>query len=278
MRITINTSANSAARHFGATVSRLDDNVARLSSGTRIARATDDAAGLVVSNRLRAQVTGLRQAMRNAQDGLAVAQIVDDALGQLSDLLQRMRDLTVQAANTGVNDIAARAGIEREMTGLVAEGQRVIDQTTFGSQPLFEGTPPITGSTFLNFQVGAGATGNDRYEWQVTPMSWDALSSPAIDSASFDPELTMQELDLKYEALYKRQFETAAMTKRFETVVASLQTTSENLAVAESRLRDTDMATEMVDFTRSRVMRDASSAMLAQANRIHGNMLGLLQS
>jgi flagellin len=274
MRITINTSANSAARHFGATVSRLDDNVARLSSGTRIARATDDAAGLVVSNRLRAQVTGLRQAMRNAQDGLAVAQIVDDALGQLSDLLQRMRDLTVQAANTGVNDIAARAGIEREMAGLVAEGQRVIDQTTFGSQPLFA---PST-SSWVNFQVGAGATGNDRYEWQVTPMSWDALSSPAIDSASFDPELTMQELDLKYEALYKRQFETAAMTKRFETVVASLQTTSENLAVAESRLRDTDMATEMVDFTRSRVMRDASSAMLAQANRIHGNMLGLLQS
>lgn len=274
MRLTINTSASTAARSLGANVARLDDNVARLSSGSRIARATDDAAGLVVSNRLRAQVSGLRQAMRNAQDGLSVAQIVDDALGDLNDLLQRMRDLTVQAANTAVNDTAARAGLQQEMTALVAEGQRVIEATTFGSQPLFA---PST-SSWVNFHIGAGATGNDRYEWQVTPMSWDALGSPAIDSASFDPELTMQELDLKYESLYKRQFETAALTKRFESVVSSLQTTTENLAAAESRVRDTDMASEMVEFTRNRVMRDASSAMLAQTGRIHENLLGLLQT
>jgi flagellin len=274
MRLTINPSASTAARTYTTAAARVDDSVARMASGSRINSATDDAAGLVVSNRLRAQVSGLRQAMRNTQEGISITQIVDNALGQLADNLQRLRDLTVQAANTAVNDIAARTGIQSEMDGLIAAGQQVIAQAKYGSQPLFEGYV----SSFVDFHVGSGATSNDRVVWQVTPMAWEALWSPAVNSPSFDPEVTTMALDNMHQALWKRQFETGALRNQFEHILATLTTAADNLSWAESQLRDVDMATEMTALTTNQIVRDASSSMLAQTGRIHENLLGLLQT
>lgn len=271
MRLNLNTSGAHAARQLNATVKHLEDSVGRLSSGDRIASATDDAAGLVISNRLRAQVSGLRQAMRNAQDGLSITQIQDDAFGQMNDILLRIRDLAVRAANTAISDVGIRTGLKNEADQLVGEGRRVIERTTFGSMRLF---PGMIG-TQVELQVGSDATSNDRIA--VPLMGVGFILQPGITTEFVtEPDYSILLMDVQLDDLQQRRSQVGALTKRFESVVASLQTTSDNVAVGESRIRDVDMAAEMVGYTKHQVMRDASSAMLAQASRIHENLLGLL--
>ena len=273
MRLNLNTSGAHAARQLNATVKHLEGSVGRLSSGDRIASATDDAAGLVISNRLRAQVSGLRQAMRNAQEGLAATQIQDDALMQVTDVLLRMRDLAVKAANTAIYDTAAKSVLQQELSQLEAEGRRALDTTAYGTINLTRSTTnPMTLSII---HVGAGPSTAERITFPIAAVEWDFTSWSAAPG-SWNPSSTISEIDTRLHEVSATQRDVAALGVQFESVVASLQTTSDNVAVGESRIRDVDMAAEMVGYTKHQVMRDASSAMLAQASRIHENLLGLL--
>ena len=277
MRININTSAANASRSLGVTTANLAKNVERLSTGLRINKASDDSAGLVISNRLRAQVSGLRQAMRNAQDGISVLQTAEGSLVEVSNMLQRMRDLTVQAANTGTYDTAARTAAQAEITALRSEIDRVGTATKFGTIALLDGS---VSATALTFQVGSGTDAADRIGVTLLTVTSAALTLTSIDLASGTyASITgvLTTLDAAISAVSNTRSAIGAMQNRFDSLVSNLSVTTENLAASESRIRDTDMATEMVEFTKNQVLQQAGTAMLAQATQIPQSILSLLR-
>jgi flagellin len=277
MRININTSAANASRSLGVTTSNLSKNVEKLSTGFRINRAGDDASGLVISNRLRAQVSGLRQAIRNAQDGVSVLQTAEGALVEVNTMLQRMRDLAVQAASTATYDTAARTAAQAEITALRTEITRVGDTTKFGSIGLLDGT---ASASALTFQVGSGTASGEAIGVTLMTVSATALTLGSIDLASatyasITGSITI--LDTAISAVSNTRASIGALQNRFESLVSNLSVTTENLAASESRIRDTDMAAEMVEFTKNQVLQQAGVAMLAQANQIPQSILSLLR-
>jgi len=278
MRININTSAARASRSLGVTAANLSDNVEKLSTGYRINRAGDDASGLVISNRLRAQVSGLRQAIRNAQDGVSVLQTAEGALVEVNTMLNRMRDLAVQAASTATYDTAARTAAQAEITALRTEITRVGDTTKFGSIGLLDGT---ASASALTFQVGSGTASGEAIGVTLMTVSATALTLGSIDLASatyasITGSITI--LDTAISAVSNTRASIGALQNRFESLVSNLSVTTENLAASESRIRDTDMAAEMVEFTKNQVLQQAGTAMLAQANKIPQGILALLQN
>ncbi len=277
MRININTSAANASRSLGVTTSNLSRNVEKLSTGFRINRAGDDASGLVISNRLRAQVSGLRQAIRNAQDGVSVLQTAEGALVEVNTMLQRMRDLAVQASSTATYDTAARTAAQAEITALRTEITRVGDTTKFGSIGLLDGT---ASASALTFQVGSGTASGEAIGVTLMTISASALTLTNIDLASatyasITGSITI--LDTAISAVSNTRASIGALQNRFESLVSNLSVTTENLAASESRIRDTDMAAEMVEFTKNQVLQQAGTAMLAQANQIPQSILSLLR-
>jgi flagellin len=277
MRININTSAANASRSLGVTTNNLSKNVEKLSTGFRINRAGDDASGLVISNRLRAQVSGLRQAIRNAQDGVSVLQTAEGALVEVNTMLQRMRDLAVQASSTATYDTAARTAAQAEVTALRTEITRVGDTTKFGSIGLLDGT---ASASALTFQVGSGTASGEAIGVTLMTVSATALTLGSIDLASatyasITGSITI--LDTAISAVSNTRASIGALQNRFESLVSNLSVTTENLAASESRIRDTDMAAEMVEFTKNQVLQQAGVAMLAQANQIPQSILSLLR-
>jgi flagellin len=278
MRININTSAANASRSLGGTTNNLSKNVEKLSTGFRINRAGDDASGLVISNRLRAQVSGLRQAIRNAQDGVSVLQTAEGALVEVNTMLQRMRDLAVQASSTATYDTAARTAAQAEITALRTEITRVGDTTKFGSIGLLDGT---ASASALTFQVGSGTASGEAIGVTLMTVSATALTLGSIDLASatyasITGSITI--LDTAISAVSNTRASIGALQNRFESLVSNLSVTTENLAASESRIRDTDMAAEMVEFTKNQVLQQAGVAMLAQANQIPQSILSLLRA
>jgi len=272
MRVNNNIMAFNAARNLGVSNGSLGKSLEKLSSGYRINRAGDDAAGLVISQKLRAEVSGLRQATRNAQDGISFAQTAEGALGEVHSMLNRMRDLAVQAAND-TNDTAARDAIQSEIDALADEIGRIGDDTTFSGATVFS-------ATALNFQVGSEGVGN---QLQVTVGALDNtdiggsdLTALAVDTAT-NARTTIEDIDDAIAAVSESRGSLGAAQNRFESIVNNLQVTTENLAASESRIRDTDMATEMVQFTKSQILQQAGTAMLGQANQIPQSILRLLQ-
>ena len=277
MRINNNTAAANASRNLNNTNSAMNRNVERLSTGYRINRAGDDAAGLVISNRLRAQVSGLRQAMRNAQDGVSVLQTTEGALVEVNSMLNRMRDLAVQAANTATYDVAARTAAQAEISALRTEITRVGSTTKFGSIGLLDGT---ASSTALTFQVGSGVGTGESIGVTLMTISASSLTLASIDvSSTTYASITaaVTALDAAISAVSNTRGSIGALQNRFESLVSNLSVTTENLAASESRIRDTDMAQEMVDFTKNQVLQQAGTAMLAQANQIPQSILSLLR-
>jgi flagellin len=277
MRININTSAANASRSLGVTTNNLSKNVEKLSTGFRINRAGDDASGLVISNRLRAQVSGLRQAIRNAQDGVSVLQTAEGALVEVNTMLNRMRDLAVQASSTATYDTAARTAAQAEITALRTEITRVGDTTKFGSIGLLDGT---ASASALTFQVGSGTATGEAIGVTLMTVSATALTLGSIDLASatyasITDSITI--LDTAISAVSNTRASIGALQNRFESLVSNLSVTTENLAASESRIRDTDMAAEMVEFTKNQVLQQAGVAMLAQANQIPQSILSLLR-
>ena len=401
MRINQNVMANNASRNLSSTNVTLGKSLEKLSSGFRINRAADDAAGLVISQGLRAQIGGLRQATRNAQDGISVVQTAEGALNEVHTMLTRMRDLSVQAANTGANDTAARAAAQSEVAAMRTEIDRISSSTRFGATTLLDGsyglTPAartgfdtdssvvvgatdtfsitVTGGTartvdiadatytsgsqlaatlesaikaslvssgngadvaasskisvtsqnvgagfsitvnaglaateiFTLTAVGAGtafaAAGMNLYGASTAAVGTSAsfqIGANAVDTTTLSignisstgvlagiaainistgvgATAAITALDTAIATVSTTRGDLGALQNRFESMINNLQVTTENLAASESRIRDTDMAMEMVNFTKNQVLQQAGTAMLAQANQIPQTILSLLR-
>jgi flagellin len=286
LRINNNIAAFNAYRNLSVTDGQMSKSLEKLSSGYRINRAADDAAGLAISENLRSQIGGLKVAVRNAQDGVSVVQTAEGALNETTSILQRMRDLAVQASNGGSQDPVAQADADTEFKQLGAELDRIQQTTKFGSQSLLGGE--YAGA----FQVGSeSSTANAANVITVDITSAGALSGLTItglDSAGLalsGSDLTTTEtataaidsLDTALKDVSTVRAKLGAYQNRFEHTINNLNVAVENLSASESRIRDTDMAQEMVQFTRSQILSQAGTAMLAQANQSPQGVLKLLQ-
>ncbi|RKO21563.1 flagellin [Pseudarthrobacter phenanthrenivorans] len=284
MQINTNISALNAHRNLSNTQNDLSKSLEKLSSGLRINRAADDAAGLSISEGLRSQINGLNVAARNAQDGISVIQTAEGALSEVHSILQRMRDLAVQAGNDS-NNAESRTAIKTEIDGLASELNRI------GANTEFNGINLMDGST-KSFQVGANgntATNvSNVIEVDLTNLQAaltgvvtteatgaDLTATITVDSAA-NAALAIEALDTSITAISTSRSELGAKQNRFESAINSLNVTRENLQAAESRIRDTDMAGEMVNYTRANILSQAGTAMLAQANQSNQGVLQLL--
>lgn len=395
MRINSNSMAINAYRNLSTNNMSLGKSLEKLSSGFRINRAADDAAGLVISQNLRAQVSGLRQATRNAQDGISVVQTAEGALNEVHTMLNRMRDLSVQAANSGANDAAARTAAQSEITALTAEIDRIASSTQFGGTNLLDGTYGVSkasatlfdsdnsishtagddftiningtgavtvdlpamaaetganaattiegaikaalaagtaaqqafanevtvsaesvgagtaltievggltaGQTFVlgdgtgtplaemnvgavtaaagtggQFQIGANST--DTLSVSITAVSSTTLAISGLDVTSdAGAAAAIVAFDSAIASVSTQRGSLGAVQNRFESMINNLQVTTENLVASESRIRDTDMASEMTNFTKNQILTQAGTAMLAQANSVPQGVLSLLR-
>jgi len=271
MRINTNIAAYNAFRNLNMTNDNLSKSLEKLSSGYRINRAADDAAGLVISQSLRAQVSGLNVAVRNAQDGVSVVQTAEGSLNEVAAMLNRMRDLAVQASNTGSTDATAAAAAQSEIDALTAEITRVSQQTSFGTNTLLDGA-------FVKvFQIGANA-GQYLTVSLGTSLNASALGVSALGVASTaSASAAITAIDAAIATVSTTRASLGAFQNRFQSVINGLQVSVENLSASESRIRDTDMASEMVNFTKQQILMQAGTAMLAQANQIPQTVLKLLQ-
>ena len=261
LRINQNVDALNAYRNLSVTSGQLSKSLEKLSSGFRINRAGDDAAGLAISEGLRAQVGGLKVGARNAQDGISVVQPAEGALPEVHSMLQRMNDLAVQKASGAVTgNTDAETAIDNEFTQLQEEVQRINDNTKFNGVALFGGTE-------LVFQVGYD-TGDTITVTDTALAEIDVSGADVADSNSVQEAINL---------ISAQRAELGAIQNRFEHTINNVNTAIENLSASESRIRDTDMAQEMVAFTRAQILSQAGTAMLAQANQAPQGVLQLLR-
>jgi flagellin len=274
VRINTNIDALNAQRNLLMTGLQLSKSIEKLSSGLRINRAGDDAAGLAVSEKLRAQVRGLNQAMRNAQDGISLIQTAEGALNETHSILQRMRELAVQAANDATLSSDDKSAIDKEMDELVAEIDKIASRTEFNGTKLLDGT-----FTSKTLQVGANAS-------QTLTVSISSAAASALGSATSslndvdvttDATAAITIIDAAIVDVNNIRADLGAKQNRLEHTIANLGVAAENLAASESRIRDVDMAAEMVFFTRSQILQQAGTAILAQANQTPQSVLALLR-
>ncbi len=275
MQINTNVSALNAYRNLSSTQNDLSKSLEKLSSGLRINRAADDAAGLAISEGLRSQVNGLNVAARNAQDGISVIQTAEGALTEVHSILQRVRDLAVQAGNDS-NNTESRTAIKTEIDALGDELTRVAASTNFNGIKLMGGAG---NPTALTFQVGAGdQAAEDQISVSLTDFSGlgATIKTLTVDTAA-NALLTITAVDTQIGNVSTARATLGAAQNRFESTINSLNVASENLAAAESRIRDTDMASEMVKYTAANILSQAGTAMLAQANQANQGVLQLLR-
>jgi flagellin len=271
LQINHNIMAMNAYRNLSVTQGDLSKSLEKLSSGLRINRAADDAAGLVISEKLRSQVGGLSVAVRNAQDGISVVQTAEGALTETTSILQRMRDLAVQAQNTGGVDTAAQAAAQTEVDQLAKELDRIASTTKFGSKSLLNGS--FTGSSG-DFLVGSNA--GETINVGIANMSFTGLGFTGT-TVSVTAASALASIDAALSTVGSTRGTLGAVQNRLEHTISNLSVAKENLAASESRIRDTDMADEMTKFTRSNILQQAGTAMLAQANSQSQGVLQLLQ-
>jgi flagellin len=275
MQINTNLGANNAYRNLNNTQNDLSKSLEKLSSGLRINRAADDAAGLSIATALGSQVSGLDQAGRNTQDGISVIQTADGALGQVTSILQRMRDLAVQG-NNGANSADAQSAIDGEAKSLGAELKRITDNTKFGDKPLLDGT-----NAKMTIQVGANDQADDQIDINLADMTTD-LGTLAGAATGFDvstaaaAKTTITTIDTALKAVSAARSDLGATQNRLESAGKTVSVAKENLAAAQSRIQDTDMAAEMVKYTKAGILSQAGTAMLAQANQSGQGVLKLL--
>jgi len=273
LRINQNIAAMNSYRNLSVTDGQMAKSLEKLSSGFRINRAADDAAGLSISEGLRSQVGGLKVAVRNAQDGVSVAQTAEGALTEVTSMLQRMRDLTVQAGNTGSNggqSGAAVASIQEEITSLSTAIDDIAKRTQFNGTKLLDGS-----NASLTFQVGAN--GGETQSIALSNMDAATLGTDGIDVTANSTSADLATVDAALASVTSFRGTLGAAQNTFEHTINNLNVTVENLSASESRIRDTDMASEMVNFTRSQILSQAGTAMLAQANQSSQGVLKLLQ-
>ena len=273
LRINQNIDAFNSYRNLSVTQGQMSKSLEKLSSGFRINRAADDAAGLSISETLRSQVGGLKVAVRNAQDGVSVAQTAEGALTEVHSMLQRMRDLTVQAGNTGANGGAtgdAVAAIQEEITSLSQAIDDIATRTEFNGTKLLDGSVAS-----LTFQVGAN--GGETQSITLSSMTAATLGTSGVDVTANGTAADLTTIDAAIKSVSTFRGSLGAAQNTFEHTVNNLNVAVENLSASESRIRDTDMAQEMMNFTRSQILAQAGTAMLAQANQAPQGVLSLLR-
>ncbi|WP_339263878.1 flagellin Hag [Geobacillus sp. FSL K6-3411] len=281
MRINHNISALNTYRQLTFNNTQAAKNMEKLSSGLRINRAGDDAAGLAISEKMRGQIRGLEMASKNSQDAISLIQTAEGALNETHSILQRMRELAVQAANDTNND-KDRKALQDEMDQLAKEINRIANNTQFNTKDLLKGD---FSTTALSFQVGANQ--GQVIELKINAMTAKALGVSAdgdetatgldISTPSADFSAVIVSIDNAIQKVSDERAKLGAYQNRLEHTINNLGTSAENLTAAESRIRDVDMAKEMMEFTKNNILMQASQAMLAQANQQPQAILQLLR-
>lgn len=272
-----NITSMNANRQLGIVGNNLAKATEKLSSGYRINRAADDAAGLAVSEKMRAQVRGLNRASDNAQDGISLIQTAEGAMDQQHAILQRARELVVQAGNTGVLDDGETSGsgeddfqkIQDELNELQKEFTRINEQAEFNKKKLLDGT-------YTNQYLQVGANDGQGISVTINKTDWTA---PDVTSgaAGSDSTLLKRNIDEAIKSVTTERSKLGAIQNRLEYTVKVDDNTAENMQAAESRIRDTDMADEMTRFSKESILQQAATSMLAQANQANQGVLSLLQ-
>jgi len=272
--VTSNVAALNAYRNLSATQTSQNSSLEKLSSGYRINKAADDAAGLAISQGLQSQIGGLGVAINNAQDAISVVQTADGALTETQAILQRMRNLAVQASSGGSQNSDAQAAAQTEFGQLQSEIDRVANTTNYDSQNLLDGSYSGT------FQIGANNTSNDQITLDLTgtPMTTAGLG---VDGATLSDTASAQSaidsVNAAITTVSSTRASLGAYQNRFQHTANNLNVAVENLTASNARIQDTDMASEMVKFTQSQILSQAGTAMLAQANQAPQSILKLLQ-
>lgn len=270
-----NLTAANTNRQLGITTSGLQKSTEKLSSGYKINRAADDAAGLSISEKMRNQIRGLNKASDNAQDGISLVQTAEGALNEVHSMLQRMSELAVQAAN-GTNATTDRTALNDEVQQLKTEIQRVGSTTQFNKMNILDGG--FSAGTKKALQVGANA--NQTISIAISALK-SVVGSSLINALKIGTATNAQSaittVQSSIEKLSTLRSKLGAVQNRLEHTVANLDNISENTQSAESRIRDTDMAEEMVQYSKNNILQQAGQSMLAQANQANQGVLSLLQ-
>jgi flagellin len=266
LRIQNNVEAMGAHRALLQSSEKLSKSMERLSSGYRVNRAADDAAGLAISERMRAQIRGVAQATRNAQDGISLVQTAEGSLDEVHSMLQRVRELAVQYKNGSLSN-NDRLALQSEVNQLASEIERI------GSSAEFNGIKVLNAAQSMTFQVGA----NDTDSVSVSTISLGAAIGGNVFSLSSVPNTDLAQIDAAIDAVSQQRSTFGAVQNRFEHLMNGLSVYHENLVASESRIRDVDMAEEMVTMTKYQILQQAGTSMLAQANQLPQSVLSLLR-
>jgi flagellin len=269
-----NVDAMNAHRLLSNTNAQLSKSMERLSSGLRINRAADDAAGLAVSEGMRSQIRGMNVASRNAQDGVSMVQVADGALSNVGDMLQRVRDLAVQASNGTLTD-QQRGNLDTEVQQVLTEIGKTGTDTEFNGLKILAGSV-ATAASAVTLQVGANANQNIAFVIATVSASDLGISGIAVSTAA-SASAAIASLDAAINTVTTNRANLGAIQNRLESTINRLGMTSENVQAAESRIRDADMASEMIDFTKNQILQQSGTAMLAQANQAPSSILSLLR-
>jgi flagellin len=279
--INTNITSQMAQRNLMSSQNSLSTSMERLSSGLRINSAKDDAAGQAIANRMTAQISGMAQAQRNANDGISVAQTAEGALNQVNDNLLRIRELAVQASND-TNSDTDRASIQEEITARVNEIDRISDSTQFNGKNILDGS-----TASMDIQVGANTSAADTLTITLTDASSAALILDDADAAvdlttgavtdSTAAKASIDAVDNALKAVDSARSGLGSIQNRFEAVIGNLQSSEINLSSARSRIEDTDYAKEVANMTKSQILQQAGTSLLAQANQTPQNVLSLLR-
>lgn len=269
LQINTNVAALTSYRNLTGTQGAQQTSLERLSSGLRINRAADDAAGLAISEKLRSQVNGLNQAQSNAQDGVSLIQTAEGALNETHAMLQRMRTLTVQAASD-TNTSSDRQAIQKEVDALTIEINSTTDRTEFNGMKLLNGS-------FTGKKLQIGANQDQTMNVSIGAMNATSLGVNKLKLTSqASANAALDSIDKAIGKVSNQRADLGAVQNRLDHTIKNLGVSAENLAASESRIRDTDMAKEMTSFTRSQILSQAGTAMLAQANQSSQGVLRLL--
>ena len=264
-----NLTAMNTSRQLNGVTGALSKSTEKLSSGYRINRAGDDAAGLSISEKMRSQIRGLNKASSNAQDGISLIQVAEGALNETHSILQRMNELATQAAND-TNTSTDRTAIQQEVDQLTSEINRIQSTTQFNTMNLLDGS--FTGK---NLQVGS--LSGQKIDIAISNMNASSLGVSGLKVSSFDQAgAAMTAIQAAIDTVSTQRSKLGALQNRLEHTINNLDTTAENTQSAESRIRDTDMASEMVQYSKNNILSQAGQSMLAQANQSNQGVLSLL--
>lgn len=276
--ILTNVASLNAQRNLTGTQAMLSASVGRLSSGMRINNAADDAAGLGISENLKANIRSLAQAQRNANDGISMTQVAEGAMNEMQGIVSRMRELSIQSANgtLGANE---RGYIQTEFTQLSQEINRIGAVTDFNGQKLLDGAA----ASGLSFQIGIQNTTNDRLTMSIARLTTSTLGSTSLRlaaaslSTATNAQLAVGAFDRAIQQLSQARAKVGATQNRMTTTVSNLAVSQENLSAANSRIRDVDVAHESSQLTKAQILSQAGLAVLAQANQLPQSALSLLR-